>query len=53
MELSMPYFSFCIALYAQWLESFSKLFTPAHDFTWVFDTVKPSGDTKPDSEART
>lgn len=48
----MPYVSFCIALYAQWLEQFSKMFVPAQDFSWVFDTVKPSPDIKPDNEAR-
>lgn len=48
----MPYVSFCIALYAQWLEQFSKMFVPAQDFSWVFDTVKPSADIKSDNEAR-
>lgn len=48
----MPYVSFCIALYAQWLEQFSKMFVPAQDFSWVFNTVEPSPDIKKDNEAR-
>ena len=48
----MPYVSFCIALYAQWLEQFSKMFVPAQSFVWVTDPVEHSDNIKPDNEAR-
>ncbi len=47
----MPFYSFAIALYAQWLEQFSKMFVPAQDFSWVFDPVKASCGTKADKDA--
>lgn len=41
-EKHMPYVSFCIALYAQWLDNFQKAFAPPFDFfAWAMAPATP------------
>ena len=47
-EPTLPYFSFVIAIYAQWLDHLQKLFPPAQSFSWV--PSEEGVDSKDDSD---